>query len=206
MYISSMRKTLEDKKLTEESLLKSAMYLFLENGYSKVSIAQISKHSNLTRGAFYWHFDSKEDILSRILISNRNKLRTFLDNQFALEIEDEFLKLKTIFNNILENFWNDHVFRYFIKLTWFKLENQFIDNSLEYKVAINDYFIEELEQIIELGQFNGKVTSSLSAKQISVHAASLINGIYRMYFVSSFLTEINDAKLMMDAFSNSLKP
>ena len=92
-----MRKTLEDKKLTETSLLKSALTLFLEDGYSKVTIAQISEHSNLTRGAFYWHFTSKEEILNRILMFNRNKLRTFLDVQFALEFDDELIKTKTIF-------------------------------------------------------------------------------------------------------------
>jgi len=201
-----MRKTLEDKKLTEKSLLKSAMFLFLENGYSKVTIAQISKYSNLTRGAFYWHFESKEDILSQILIFNRNKLRAFLDVQFALEIEDELIKIKSIFNNILENFWNDTDFRDFIKLTWFKLENQFIDSSLEYKVAINDYFNDELKCIIESGQIKGDINSTNTAMQISIHATSLINGIYRMYFVSSYLTELNDAKLMIDSFCDSLKP
>ncbi len=200
-----MRKTLEDKKLTEESLLKSAMILFLENGYSKVTIAQISKHSNLTRGAFYWHFESKEDILNRILIFNRNKLRTFLDAQFALDIDDESVKIKTIFNNILKNFWLDNDFRDFIRLTWFKLENQFIDSSLEYKVAVNDYFTDELTSLIKLGQANGNVSSTKNALQISIHATSLINGIYRMYFVSSYLTELNDAKLMIDTFCDSLK-
>jgi len=205
MYISTMRKTLEDKKLTEESLLKSALILFLENGYSKVSIAQISKHSNLTRGAFYWHFESKEDILNRILVFNRNKLRTFLDAQFALDIDDESVKIKTIFNNILKNFWRDNDFRNFIKLTWFKLENQFIDSSLEYKVAINDYFTDELTSLIKLGQANGNVSSTTKALLISMHATSLINGIYRMYFVSSYLTELNDAKSMIDTFCDSLK-
>lgn len=201
-----MRKTLEDKKLTEESLLKSAMLLFLEHGYSKVTIAQISKHSNLTRGAFYWHFSSKEDILNRILIFNRNKLRTFLDVQFGLEFDDELIKTKIIFNNILENFWLDNNFRDFIKLTWFKLENQFIDSSLEYKVAVNDYFTNELTSLIKLGQSNGNVRSTYSAHQISVHTTSLINGIYRMYFVSSYLNELKDAKIMMDSFCESLQP
>jgi AcrR family transcriptional regulator len=201
-----MRKTLEDKKLTEISLLKSAMYLFLENGYSKVTIAQIAEHSNLTRGAFYWHFESKEAILNQILIINRNKLRAFLDAQFNSEIDDEFLKIKTIFNNILENFWHDNEFRDFIKLTWFKLENQFIDSSLEYKVAVNDYFTNELLSIIKIGQANGKISSKNGALQISLHATSLINGIYRMYFVSSYLTDLNDVKIMMDAFCDSLKP
>ena len=201
-----MRRTLEDKKITESSLLKSAMTLFLDNGYSKVTIAQIAEHSNLTRGAFYWHFESKEDILNRILVSNRNKLRSFLDVQFALEFDDELLKVRMIFNNILENFWNDEDFRNYIKLTWFKLENQFIDSSLEYKVAVNDFFTDELLKTIDLGRTSGKINSANSAKQTSVHATALINGIYRMYFVSSYLTDINVAKSMMNSFSDSLQP
>src|SRR5210317_1707820 len=91
MYICVMRKTLAEKIITEQSLLKSALKLFLRDGFSNVSIAQIAADSNLTRGAFYWHFTSKDDILLKILELNRNKI-----------LEDNKAQFESGFSNVWE--------------------------------------------------------------------------------------------------------
>jgi len=52
---------------TEERILKEAMRLFLERGYHGTSIDDITQAAGLTKGAFYWHFKSKENLLKRII-------------------------------------------------------------------------------------------------------------------------------------------
>ena len=52
---------------TEERILKQAMRLFLEKGYHGTSIDDITKAAGLMKGALYWHFGSKEDLLKRIV-------------------------------------------------------------------------------------------------------------------------------------------
>src|SRR4030042_3336436 len=52
---------------TEERILKQAMKLFLEKGYHGTSIDDITQAAGLTKGALYWHFRSKEDLLERII-------------------------------------------------------------------------------------------------------------------------------------------
>ena len=61
---------------TEERLLKNAMRLFLEKGYHGTSIDNIAQAAGLTKGALYWHFESKEDLLKRIMKEFENR---FLD-------------------------------------------------------------------------------------------------------------------------------
>ena len=43
------------------------MRLFLEKGYHGTSIDEITRAADLTKGAFYWHFKSKEDLLKKII-------------------------------------------------------------------------------------------------------------------------------------------
>ncbi len=50
-----------------EVILGQAVSLFLEKGFHGTSIDDIMKASNLTKGAFYWHFSSKEDLLRNIV-------------------------------------------------------------------------------------------------------------------------------------------
>ena len=52
---------------TEERILSQSIRLFLEKGYHGTSIDDITQSAGLTKGALYWHFKSKEDLLRRIV-------------------------------------------------------------------------------------------------------------------------------------------
>jgi AcrR family transcriptional regulator len=56
-------------KLEESAtrILNQAIKLFLKKGYHGTSIEDITWGAGLTKGAFYCHFKSKEDILKRIV-------------------------------------------------------------------------------------------------------------------------------------------
>lgn len=52
---------------TEKRILTESMRLFLEKGYHGTSIEDITRAAHLTKGALYWHFKNKEDLLKRII-------------------------------------------------------------------------------------------------------------------------------------------
>ncbi len=52
---------------TANRILNQAMRIFLEKGYHGTSIDDITRAAKLTKGALYWHFKSKEDLLKRIV-------------------------------------------------------------------------------------------------------------------------------------------
>ncbi len=201
-----MRKTLADKKITEQTLQKSALKLFLQNGFSNVSIAQIAAESKLTRGAFYWHFTSKEDILLKILELNRTKILKENKAQFESDNRNIWEFTRHLLLSRIDNFWKDKDFREYVELTWFKLEHQFSGQSNKYKTSINDYFISELAAALKQGQTNGTISKATSPIQLATNAAVLLNGIYRLYFVSSHMKDKELACNMVDFFCNSLRP
>ena len=48
---------------TEQIILDAALKLFIENGYEQTTILDIvDKMGGLTRGAFYHHFKTKEEV------------------------------------------------------------------------------------------------------------------------------------------------
>jgi AcrR family transcriptional regulator len=52
---------------TIDRIINQAMRLFLEKGYYGTSIDEITQAAELTKGALYWHFKSKDDLLKRII-------------------------------------------------------------------------------------------------------------------------------------------
>jgi AcrR family transcriptional regulator len=55
---------------TKQKLYKNAIKLFQEKGFSAVTVEEICKKSNVSKGAFYVHFSSKHDIV--VTQSTRN--------------------------------------------------------------------------------------------------------------------------------------
>jgi AcrR family transcriptional regulator len=58
-----------------ERLLAAAGKLFAERGYRAASVDDVAAEAGFSKGAVYWHFDSKEDLL-HTLIDERMRDRT----------------------------------------------------------------------------------------------------------------------------------
>lgn len=58
----------EHKKVSREKILASAVKLFPHKGIDNVSIEDVMQHAGMTRGAFYAHFKSKEDLYSHAIL------------------------------------------------------------------------------------------------------------------------------------------
>ncbi len=56
-----------DYKQTHENILKSAMVQFREKGFRDASVRKICTDAGVTNGAFYAHFESKEDLFNSLV-------------------------------------------------------------------------------------------------------------------------------------------
>ncbi|MFC8848813.1 MULTISPECIES: TetR/AcrR family transcriptional regulator [unclassified Micromonospora] len=55
-----------DPENTRKSLISSALELFEKRGFDRTSVQEIADRATLTKGAFYHHFESKDDLLRHI--------------------------------------------------------------------------------------------------------------------------------------------
>lgn len=54
-------------KTTKNNILKAAAICFEEKGYDKTDVDEICRKANLTKGAFYHHFSSKQELFLKML-------------------------------------------------------------------------------------------------------------------------------------------
>ena len=52
---------------TQQTILESALELFSKNGYDATSVAEICSQANISKGAFYHHFPSKQELFLVLL-------------------------------------------------------------------------------------------------------------------------------------------
>lgn len=66
---------------TKDKIIQTADTLFYQNGFEKTSFADIAQHVGISRGNFYHHFKTKDDILDAV-ISYRLQKTTDLIGQW----------------------------------------------------------------------------------------------------------------------------
>jgi TetR/AcrR family acrAB operon transcriptional repressor len=62
-----VKKTKETMRGTREKLLESALDVMSEKPFNTVSLDEIASRLGLTRGAVYWHFKNKSDLLVNLI-------------------------------------------------------------------------------------------------------------------------------------------
>ncbi|ALH95697.1 TetR/AcrR family transcriptional regulator [Acinetobacter equi] len=104
MDIAKRTRSLSREKTdaTKKSILDAALTLFLENGFSKTTIRDISSSSNCSVGTIYRYFSRKEDIFEEIahmmineshmvfhagMLANNQNVYDFLLNHFDKVID-----------------------------------------------------------------------------------------------------------------------
>ena len=60
---------------TKRSILDAAAKVFSANGFAKTSLSDIARDADVTRGAIYWHFENKTELLSALLEDEAQKLK-----------------------------------------------------------------------------------------------------------------------------------
>ena len=61
-----VRRTKEEAFETRESILDAAEQCFHAKGVSRTSLSDIAQAAGVTRGAIYWHFHDKADLLDAL--------------------------------------------------------------------------------------------------------------------------------------------
>lgn len=78
-----MRRRKDDSEQTRNAILDAAEQAFCERGYAATTLEMISRAAGVTRGAFYWHFKDKAELLTalhaRILLPQEQFLAAAAD-------------------------------------------------------------------------------------------------------------------------------
>ncbi|WP_406724628.1 TetR/AcrR family transcriptional regulator [Streptomyces sp. GD-15H] len=146
---------------TRRLLLEAALKLFEENGYHATSVEQIVSTAGVTKGAFYYHFDNKLDVLLQIqddYIDNR--LRNCV--RIIASTDDPTEQLREL---ILEALIG--IDRYRAQVAIFLQERRFLVGERfsaikEKRDAVDGIYEEVLRRGIEQGAFNSALSPRIA--------------------------------------------
>ena len=84
------KRTHEEALQTKKQIMDAAVTLFSSKGYEKTSLSDVARAAGVTRGAIYWHFENKGELLIELLqaiAKDKNLVEPLLDSAKESEFD-----------------------------------------------------------------------------------------------------------------------
>lgn len=162
---------------TMHRLQTAGLDLFYANGFYNTSIDEILKKLNLSKGAFYYHFSSKEEFFSQI-IQNLITKKIYSNLIEPIEGHDNPLTLiSDCFEQALETAVNNDIdFGCLISnfITEFQGKNEIIMQQLNEIVSVWEV---NLITALQKGKYNGYIDRHVDCEAVAIYLMSSYFGI-----------------------------
>jgi TetR/AcrR family acrAB operon transcriptional repressor len=179
-----MRRTKEDAELTRKAILASAMDMFYEKGYSKTTFDEIAKHINLTKGAVYWYFRNKPDIVAALINDFADKYMELLQQFFALYPTVSFermIQMQLFINKQIREDEKFYKFLFFItcQMEWSEAIISKIQPSVEQtKQVTRNLFIQALDTLQKENQIRDDVDITVIAEILMTMYGGILDAAF----------------------------
>ena len=170
-----------EKEGRRKAILKAARKLFFEKGLQSITVENIAKVAELSKGTVYLYFNSKEEIYAQILLDDIDKFNSSLSTIFRKD-ESAAEMLKQFANVYISFFLNDR--ELFRILMTFMLHTDHLNFSEELTLQLiqtTNRPINIIEQIFQKGIDRGEFLPDINNRQNRNALWGLMNGIISLH-------------------------
>ena len=169
-----MRKTAEDAERTRQSILDAAELLFLENGIAHTTLERISRAAGVTRGAFYWHFKDKSELLRALQERSDPPQAAMLRVAAEQSHGDPLQLLETASCEFLQEVEGDVHLQHMIEIM---SSNPHAGEDMALFAETNTEMHEVLSKISRRAQELGQLNPDFTPSEAAIALMSMVNGL-----------------------------
>ncbi len=201
------RKTKAQALETRNQILDTALAHFSRHGVADSSLADIAAAAGVTRGAIYWHFKNKADLLQEIWL----RCDAGLDNvefEYQTKYPDDPLSvMRSMLIYILDATARDAQRRALMEIIFHKCE--FV-GEMSTLVAMQQGLLQEcydrIETVLRRCIEAGQLSAALNTRQAALLMRGYINGMMESWLFNPQSFELaTEAPQIVDAFIDMLR-
>ncbi len=166
------------QKTTKGDIIKKSIQVFRKKGYYRTSMADLAEASELTKGAFYYHFTNKEDVMLKSLQATR---QWFDKKIFSIAYKDELSGKQRLKN------MSDVLFKAFT----IEIGGCFFANTILETAHIEDTFKHDLKEFFN--DWENALIHILKSKYMNKEAKE---------FASQIMADIEGSIILMQLFDD----
>ena len=190
------RRTKEEAEETKKAICLAALDIFCEKGYSRTTFDEIAKRINLTKGAIYWHFRNKADLLAELIRQKVGTHRAGIEKQQITSLAD----LRRVLEEDARSIEQD---KDYCKFLFFVLMQMEWSETIMQKVSeqikeARNYPFKELKEALTFLQKSGEIRAEIDIDELVTILICNWRGVMSI-FVSK-LYPMNLSHMMMASF------
>ncbi|MFF4318311.1 ScbR family autoregulator-binding transcription factor [Streptomyces sp. NPDC001568] len=144
---------------TRQAILEAAAVVFDEQGYDAAKLSDIVNIARVTKGALYFHFDSKEGLAQAVIDAQNEQRPTVLPQEYKAQ---EFLDVGMVFSHRLRH---EVLMRASARLTLDQAAGRNLDKAAPYYAWI-DQHVRVLEEAKRRGELLPNVDPLVPSRMI----------------------------------------
>ncbi|HPA02590.1 MAG TPA: TetR family transcriptional regulator [Chiayiivirga sp.] len=176
------RRKKEDAELTREAILDAAGEVFREKGVARTRMEDIATGADCTRGAVYWHFRNKTDVL--IALSERVSLPLYdrIRQILAAQPDDPLGAWRTHLLDSMRTIETDKQQQNTCDILVNRCElGEDMAALSELENQRSAFFIESSRQLFQLAQAKGELAAETDAAQLALITHATVLGLLRLW-------------------------
>lgn len=172
-----MRRTKAQAEATRQQILDSALKLFDEQGYIQTSLSMIARDADVTRGAIYWHFQNKEEILQALAEAQFSGLMA--QNAVAIAAPDTWKILIANFTTFFRDLGNHPAYLRFFRIIH---QQSHQDDALaQLREHYNAQWQQQCREAVARGKANGELAPDADPEYLFFHISAVFCGLIELY-------------------------
>ncbi|MHB1167412.1 MAG: TetR/AcrR family transcriptional regulator [Carboxydocellales bacterium] len=185
-----------NKAKTIEDLSKAAYIVFSQKGYERATVDEIAAVAGYTKGAFYWHFTSKEDLFVKIIDYRIQAQQGEFLEYFNVK-KDLLTNVHEVFIQMVEFTRNDNWTPIFVEFLAQAGRNEIVRKKMSSMYADwRGFLVKILSQLQEVGYIPKETDTHTTAAVIvaffdGFNMQNLVEpGIIDSQFIIKYLTKV----------------
>ncbi|HUH67278.1 MAG TPA: TetR/AcrR family transcriptional regulator [Syntrophales bacterium] len=203
------KRRIREKENRKSAILKAARKLFFDKGYKSVSVESIARKAELSKGAVYLYFKSKDEIYSQILLDDIDKFHKKVADLFegGGSASEMLLRMSSFY---VDFFLRDRELFRILMTFMLQANHSNLPEDLQNHIIKSTNKTIVMEKILQHGIDTGEFPPSVNVRQCRNALWGLLNGIISLYIFVGPETKRDDliratVRESLDIFIKGLK-
>jgi TetR/AcrR family transcriptional regulator, transcriptional repressor for nem operon len=168
-------------KHTKEHIIQKAFGLFMTVGYNEVTMSRLLKETGLSKGGFYHHFESKEELFEQVVeqfffgVASDAGFQPSPESSFVENMDSFLAQKEAAFQMFAEHLGVEHN-----EINFFMFIMQAIQHlpGVRQKVSLFMYKEkQQIERIIEIAIQRGEIKSDVTKSKLADQLVYMFDGL-----------------------------
>lgn len=182
-----MRRTKEEAACTREAILDAALACFNRQGLSATTLGDIARAAGVTRGAVYWHFEGKQEVLAalrdRVSLPFLDRADTELLHGGPLSPLD---RIEHYLRAVFDDLERDAPKRSALRLMHFGVEYVgALETDLKALLGNTRLLARAFEAAYREAEASGKLAPGLSPRLLAMETVIFVSGLVRLWLMDA---------------------